>query len=368
MYEKIKDINCWHVCTFTVVTFSCIINKWRTFIISQINHNLCLCTQVDLNVCANSNISGGPPASTCVYQFFYEYEKNCKGTQLPILKDGTSHDMQTTMLNKNQQTMQRINDSHLKENESRPSFILKQEDMYKPTIKTFFHPHQLVVGDQISFPLISNNIHNSQGFLPQSLANMFPFDSKNLFKLLSLLNVPINSSMADNMAQTLEFCDKSNMGGDTMQCATSIESMVDFVFRTLGNKVMVWTPNLENVEHYDYSNRHQVTINEIVNITRNLKDVATTTCHNLVYPYLVYGCHTTTSTSVLSVSFKEAQGHALVVCHHNTSAWNTNLPLENFTHIQTMEKGFAIGFLTITSFGHLMYSLPKFAFKIDYLY
>ena len=146
--------------TITVVTFSCIINKWRTFIISQINHNLCLCTQVDLNVCANSNISGGPPASTCVYQFFYEYEKNCKGTQLPILKDGTSHDMQTTMLNKNQQTMQRINDSHLKENESRPSFILKQEDMYKPTIKTFFHPHQLVVGDQISFPLISNNFLN----------------------------------------------------------------------------------------------------------------------------------------------------------------------------------------------------------------
>ena len=44
------------------------------------------------------------------------------------------------------------------------------------------------------------------------------------------------------------------------------------------------------------------------------------------------------------------------------------LPLGNFTHIQTMEKGFAIGFLTITSFGHLMYSLPKFAFKIDYLY
>jgi hypothetical protein len=169
---------------------------------------------------------------------------------------------------------------------------------------------------------------------------MLPFRLAELAELLSMLGIPVNSSTAIGMAETLELCDgssppppppSSHIGGSSgntmMRCVTSIESMVDFVARALGRKqIKVITPDLLAPIDDAQGEKLRATIGEIVNVTRKLEHVVT--CHELRFPYLVYGCHLTRSASVLRVSFKGVvgHGHGLAVCHHDTSTWSSSHP------------------------------------------
>lgn len=256
--------------------------------ISRARYSFCFCTRLDMSVCAAANVSVGPPASTCIFHFFYEYHKNCKASPL-----------------------------------AGPQPIDHQALLNPAPNNAFFNSSYLLLNldNFISLPPLTNSLLQSQTFLPRALADMLPFQNSKLSEALSLLHILPSSPMANSMQETLEFCEASPQNDEeSLQCITSIESMVDFASNSLGSHAMVLTPTLAAE-----GSRSEAKIDKIENMTTNLED-STSTCHNLVYPYLVYGCHVTRGSSVLRVSFEGIQGDALVVCHHNTSTWNPNHP------------------------------------------
>ncbi|MCO5607780.1 hypothetical protein L7F22_061981 [Adiantum nelumboides] len=265
--------------------------------ISHARYSLCLCTRLDINICAAANISGGPVASTCIFHFFYEYHKNCKqsntipgrGPHEPIDQEATGNSTHTFF---------------------KSTYLCQNLNAFIP------------------IPPLSNPLLQSQAFLPRPLANMLPFNTLRLAESLSLLHVLPLSPMAESMQSTLEFCESSSpQDEESLQCITSIESMVDFVSQKLGDHVMVLTSTLATSEISSMAK-----IDKVVNMD-NMVDDTISTCHNLVYPYLVYGCHVTRGSSVMRVSFEGIEGEAIVVCHHNTSLWNPSHPA--FEQLQT---------------------------------
>ncbi|KAI5078526.1 hypothetical protein GOP47_0006197 [Adiantum capillus-veneris] len=268
--------------------------------ISHARYSLCFCTRLDMSVCAAANISGGPSASTCIFHFFYEYHKNCKQPNTtPGRAPHEPFDHQAT----NNSTHTFFKSTYLFEN-----------------LNSF-----------IPIPPLSNPLLESQAFLPRTLANMLPFDTGRLPESLSLLHVPPSSPMAESMQETLEFCESSPpQDEESLQCITSIESMVDFVSQRLGDHAMVLTPTIMTSELSSI-----LKIDKVVDMSTGFDDTIST-CHNLVYPYLVYGCHVTRGSSVLKVSFEGVQGEAIVVCHHNTSMWNPSHPA--FDQLQTSSR------------------------------
>ncbi|EEE62752.1 hypothetical protein OsJ_17555 [Oryza sativa Japonica Group] len=76
--------------------------------------------------------------------------------------------------------------------------------------------------------------------LPRGRAESVPFASERLPEILSQLSIPAVSPTADAMWSTLAECEAARLAGETTKhkhyCATSLESMVEFVASSLGTR------------------------------------------------------------------------------------------------------------------------------------
>lgn len=192
-----------------------------------------------------------------------------------------------------------------------------EEDRHAETVgsKMFFRRMDLSVGKVVSLPSLKNDLYN-RAFLPRQLADKLPFTSKKLSESLHQLQLKRYSPKAKGMAETLEFCTSEPATGEFRQCHASIESMVDFEVSHLGKKVMIlsWDAMI--------SDRGNTTKIDHIKETPAKIEEKIVTCHDVIYPYLVFGCHSTSFTSLLLVTLEGIHGHALAVCHHNTTHWN----------------------------------------------
>ncbi|KDP39097.1 hypothetical protein JCGZ_00854 [Jatropha curcas] len=159
---------------------------------------------------------------------------------------------------------------------------------------------------------------NGTNFLPLKIAKTIPFSSHKLSKILNYFSIKSSSKEAQIMKQTIEECEAPKFSGEDKYCATSLESLVDFIVAKLGKEVKTFCN-----EEEEKNKIQEYTVLKGVKMIGDNPIV----CHKLEYKYAVFYCHSFSSTkgySVPLVGFDGSEAEAIVICHTNTSAWNPN--------------------------------------------
>eukprot|EP01018_Ginkgo_biloba_P039395 Gb_01410 [translate_table: standard] len=183
----------------------------------------------------------------------------------------------------------------------------------------FFRQMLLVQGSSLPLPNLRDPMPR-RAFLPRSLADALPFKSKELPQLMRAFRIPENSSMKGIMAKTLDECERAPVKGEMKRCVTSIEAMAEFAVSILGPKVEVLTTSSTG------GSGHTVQIGQV-----NAKDGGRVTrsvsCHQSVFPYMVYYCHSVPLVKVYEAALMDASqkmkvNDGVAICHLDTSQWS----------------------------------------------
>ncbi|KNA12070.1 hypothetical protein SOVF_129260 [Spinacia oleracea] len=200
------------------------------------------------------------------------------------------------------------------------------------SVQAFFTPEDLKEGNVI--PTMFRGRYPSSSsprLLPREEADSIPFLHSKLPYLLHLFGFAQASARANAVEETLRQCliDKP-IQGETKTCATSLESMLDFVqqifgsstkFKALSTKTFAKSGTGSNIiQNYT-----------ITKEPRQVPSPKMVACHTLPYPYVVYYCHHQESESkVFKVSLRGEVNNNIVeaisVCHLDTSQWSPNHP------------------------------------------
>jgi len=184
----------------------------------------------------------------------------------------------------------------------------------------YFRESELKEGNTISsLKFVSRG--SSQYFLPRSTASKIPFSASAVSKIL---HVPTNSVMYGAMKTTIRLCRMLPDTGETKQCVTSAEDMIDYALSTLGANanIQVWsTHNLNGFDGKSLIGKVKVVYDG------ELTGKNHATCHKQTFPYLVYACHNVFKSriydlEILDAETKEKINQGAAICHLDTSAWS----------------------------------------------
>nr|ACU16579.1 unknown [Glycine max] len=164
-------------------------------------------------------------------------------------------------------------------------------------------------------------------FLPKKEAESIPFSISQLPSVLQLFSISEDSPQANAMRDTLDQCEAEPITGETKICATSLESMLEFVGKIIGletkhNIITTTLPTASGVPLQKFT---------ILEVSEDINASKWVACHPLPYPYAIYYCHfIATGSKVFKVSLgSENNGdddkiEALGICHLDTSDWSPN--------------------------------------------
>ncbi|XWS67565.1 hypothetical protein CRYUN_Cryun04dG0016900 [Craigia yunnanensis] len=160
--------------------------------------------------------------------------------------------------------------------------------------------------------------------LPKKVADSIPFSSSKLPEILQLFSIPPGSSLAKAMEDTLQKCEYAPGKGETKTCATSLESMVDFVsgaFKVAPQDTRFITtthPTMSTASLQNYM---------VLEAPKEIKSFRKVACHPMPYPYAVFFCHydeDSSETRVFKVSMvgenTKDKVHAAAVCHMDSAS------------------------------------------------
>lgn len=194
----------------------------------------------------------------------------------------------------------------------------------------FFRENLLVQGSSLPLPNLRDFMPR-RSFLPRSLADKLPsFSSQSLAELVRMFRIPENSSMVGMMAKTLKECERPAVKGEIKKCVTSVEGMAEFAVGILGAKVEVLTTASTA------GSGERVQVGEVKGkdggrVTRSVS------CHQSMFPYLVYYCHSVPQVKVYEVALlrnsksnpssnekeKIAKiNEGVAICHLDTTQWS----------------------------------------------
>ena len=151
--------------------------------------------------------------------------------------------------------------------------------------------------------------------------NSIPFSSDQLPNFLKLFSVPQGSPQAKSIELTLKFCESNPIKGETRTCATSLDSMLEFVRGVLG---------LDESRHgfkfltTTFCNE-SMTMFQNYTVLDDLREVLTpkmVACHLMEFPYGVYVCHSMENRKLFTISLRGQMGErveTIAVCHMDTS-------------------------------------------------
>ncbi|XP_010251282.1 PREDICTED: polygalacturonase 1 beta-like protein 3 [Nelumbo nucifera] len=195
----------------------------------------------------------------------------------------------------------------------------------KPTNKwlaepgKFFRESMLKEGIVMPMPDIRDKMP-PRSFLPRSITSKLPFSSSRISELKQIFHAAENSTMERVLQNTLEECERAPSRGETKKCVGSLEGMIDFAVSVLGHNVVV--RSTENVN----GSTKNVMIGAVkgINGGRVTKSVS---CHQSLFPYLVYYCHSVPKVRVYEADILDANSKAKInngvaICHIDTSAWS----------------------------------------------
>ncbi|GAB4839805.1 fungal class II heme-containing peroxidase [Ancistrocladus abbreviatus] len=183
----------------------------------------------------------------------------------------------------------------------------------------FFREKMLKSGVVMSMPDIRDKMPQ-RSFLPRSIASKLPFSSSRIADLKQTFHAFDNSSMERILNDALQECERAPSRGETKQCVGSAEDMIDFAASVLGNSVEARTT--QNVE----GSRKNVMIGKVRGINGG-KVTQSVSCHQSLYPYLLYYCHSVPKVRVyeadiLDPNSKAKINHGVAICHLDTTAWS----------------------------------------------
>ncbi|XP_031473787.1 BURP domain-containing protein 5-like [Nymphaea colorata] len=158
-------------------------------------------------------------------------------------------------------------------------------------------------------------------FFPRQRAQAIPFSTSNLTAILKMFSIQPESDRASLIRETLQDCEAAAIKGEVKHCATSLESMIDFVVAELGTREIhaVFTSAVNREEAVKVRS-YRVGAGGGRMMTNKVM-----TCHNTVFPYAVFYCHNFAGTRVYMVPLVAEDGSrvsAIALCHIDTSNWN----------------------------------------------
>ncbi|GAB4839804.1 fungal class II heme-containing peroxidase [Ancistrocladus abbreviatus] len=183
----------------------------------------------------------------------------------------------------------------------------------------FFREKMLKSGVVMPMPDIRDKMPQ-RSFLPRSIASKLPFSSSRIADLKQTFHAFDNSSMERILNDALQECERAPSRGETKRCVGSAEDMIDFAASVLGNSVEARTT--QNVE----GSRKNVMIGKVRGINGG-KVTQSVSCHQSLYPYLLYYCHSVPKVRVyeadiLDPNSKAKINHGVAICHLDTTAWS----------------------------------------------
>ncbi|EEF39413.1 polygalacturonase, putative [Ricinus communis] len=164
--------------------------------------------------------------------------------------------------------------------------------------------------------LIFTESMSGSKFLPRKIAQSIPFSNNKLQEILNYFSIESSSKEAQIMKQTIQECEAIGIRGEDKYCATSFESLADFVTAKFGKKIRAFSNEVE-----EENKKQEYTILKGIKMIRDNQIV----CHKQRYKYAIFYCHTINGTEAYMVPLVGEDGSrakAVVICHTDTSTWN----------------------------------------------
>ncbi|WJX87852.1 hypothetical protein P8452_69999 [Trifolium repens] len=183
----------------------------------------------------------------------------------------------------------------------------------------FFRERMLKEGTVMPMPDIRDKLP-PRSFLPRSILTKLPFASSKLNEMKQVFKVSKNSSMNKMMFDALSECERAPSIGETKRCVGSLEDMIDFATSVLGHSVTV-----RSTENVNGSSKN-VMVGNVKGINGG-KVTQSVSCHQSLFPYLLYYCHSVPKVRVyeadlLDTISKAKINHGVAICHLDTTAWS----------------------------------------------
>ncbi|KAF2287427.1 hypothetical protein GH714_039874 [Hevea brasiliensis] len=182
-----------------------------------------------------------------------------------------------------------------------------------PNSTVFFLPDDLHVGKRMRLHITKSS--NKARILPRQVADTLSFSTNMLAEILKRFSVKPESRQGKMIKQTVEDCESPAIKGEDRYCPRSLESLVDFGVKHVGNKAQVLMNEVDKP-----TREQEYTIMGVKFIGENH-----VVCHKQKYPYAVYYCHALKGTKVYMAPVIGADGtkaKAVAICHTDTSNWN----------------------------------------------
>ncbi|GER32242.1 polygalacturonase-1 non-catalytic subunit beta [Striga asiatica] len=181
----------------------------------------------------------------------------------------------------------------------------------------FFRESMLKEGTVMPMPDIRDKMPK-RSFLPRTIVSKLPFSTSKIEEIKRIFHA--GDSVAKMVSNALTECERAPTPGETKRCVASIEDMIDFATSVLGRNVVVRTT--ENTEGYNGN----ILLGEVRGINGG-KVTKSVSCHQSLYPYLLYYCHSVPKVRVyeahiLDPNSKTKINNGVAICHLDTSVWS----------------------------------------------
>ncbi|KAJ0010869.1 hypothetical protein Pint_34619 [Pistacia integerrima] len=195
-------------------------------------------------------------------------------------------------------------------------------DQMNHSLKIFFTMNELKAGKFFPTSLPMNDPSTSPPLLPREEADLIPFSSQELPQILDYFSFSHDSTQAKAIEDAVKRCETNPIKGETKLCATSLESMFDFVRSIFGLEmdfqVLSTTHLTKSIATYqNYT---------ILKVPKEIYSPKMVACHTVPYPYAIFYCHSQeTETKIFSVPLGAEDGdrvEAVAACHMDTSHWS----------------------------------------------
>lgn len=195
------------------------------------------------------------------------------------------------------------------------------------SVNLFFNYDDLKIGEKFPLYFPFKNPSKIPHFIPKEEADSIPFSLSQLPQILEFFSFSQDSPQAKAIKDTLESCELPPIKGESKSCATSLESVLDFLGQFFGvgtnfkvfttTQMKNWTTHLQNYT-----------------ILEDPKEILTAHmvgCHPLPYPYALFYCHgqKESHNKLFAISFEGEDGvkiEAIAICHMDTSQWEPDHP------------------------------------------
>ncbi|KAI8528301.1 hypothetical protein RHMOL_Rhmol12G0139600 [Rhododendron molle] len=204
-------------------------------------------------------------------------------------------------------------------NEGKGMMMAGKVENKRVELGMFFRERMLKLGTIMPMPDMKDKMPK-RSFLPRVISSKLPFSK--ISEMKRKFHAGENSSMASMLAKVVSECESAPSAGETKRCVGSVEDMIDFSISVLGHNVVVRTT--ENME----GSSKDVMIGKVNGINGGMV-TKSVSCHQSLFPYLLYYCH-----SVLNVRVYEADildpktmakiNHGVAICHVDLSSWSAD--------------------------------------------